>query len=88
MINYHGNMLEGLIRRSYQGSIQGGEHVRMSISSTGWFSSKVHTQAVLEVLKLRHWRRPPVGAFRQLLYIAARPHVLESKYATLFRWSR
>ena len=42
----------------------------MSISSTGWFSSKVHTQAVLEVLKLRQWSRPPVGACRQLVYIA------------------
>jgi hypothetical protein len=81
-------MLEGLIRRSYQGSIQGGEHVRMSISSTGWFSSKVHTQAVLEVLQLRHWSRPPINAFRQLVYIAARLHVLESKYESLFRWSR
>lgn len=81
-------MLEGLIRRSHQGPIQGREHVRMSISSTGWFSSKVHTQAVLEVLKLRHWSRPPVGAFRQLVYIAARLHVLESKYKSLFRWSR
>ena len=80
-------MLEGLIRRSHQGPIQGREHVRISINCTGWFSSKVHTQAVLEVLKLRHWSRPPVSAFRQLVYIAARPQVLTSKYKSLFRRS-